>query len=82
MPRWPKSEDEPVICYVPYRGGFIVKINGKNAGKMIASRRDAKAAVAKLRGQVRPCLTCGRKIISEGPHHRLCAYCRARSWDY
>ena len=24
----------------------------------------------------RPCLRCGTLIESEGPHHRLCGYCR------
>jgi hypothetical protein len=27
----------------------------------------------------RPCLCCGIEIRSEGPHHRLCNDCRARS---
>lgn len=24
----------------------------------------------------RPCISCGRKMLSEGPHHRMCGLCR------
>ncbi|WP_425072550.1 hypothetical protein [Sagittula sp. S175] len=29
----------------------------------------------------RPCITCGTKILSDGPHHRMCNPCRTRSDD-
>ena len=29
----------------------------------------------------RPCITCGKPFLSEGPHHRMCAPCRAWASD-
>jgi transposase-like protein len=29
----------------------------------------------------RPCMTCTKPFVSEGPHNRLCGYCRQRASD-
>jgi hypothetical protein len=40
----------------------------------LAPRRLRRAGAAA--GRLRPCLCCGARFRSEGPHHRLCEVCR------
>ncbi len=30
---------------------------------------------------IRPCMSCGKPVKSEGPHHRMCNPCRNKSND-
>lgn len=53
--------------------GSIVK-RSSNEGRSLVERK----ALAKPQGKPRKCLCCPTTIMSEGPHHRLCANCRGR----
>lgn len=35
--------------------------------------------IRKERMRERPCITCGIKFMSEGPHNRMCDDCRAKA---
>ena len=72
-----------VVCH---RNAYWV---ADRAGKPVSDRYDRPQAAydrmqsltrqAKRAGRTeRPCICCGRAILSEGPHHRMCDYCRHR----
>ncbi|MBP0483972.1 hypothetical protein [Sagittula salina] len=68
-------------------GGYVVKdrATGKNIGEPHGSVAEAAAARRELRRRAasspRPCITCEKAFLSEGPHHRMCASCRTLSAD-
>lgn len=36
----------------------------------------------RLENKLKPCLRCGSDFISEGPHNRMCLYCRGAQSEY
>lgn len=46
--------------------------------KAHAAQRLAQLQKLAMRRE-RPCLTCRRQFLSEGPHHRMCGTCRRGS---
>ena len=58
---------------------------GERVSAELSSRYLAESALERIlkdrraaRHRIRPCLCCGQRFRSEGPHNRLCAHCRAR----
>jgi len=47
-----------------------------------AQERVLKDRRAAQRACVRPCMTCGQRFRSEGPHNRLCSGCNARAGGF
>lgn len=41
------------------------------------ARNALERLARQARMRVRPCLRCGQGFASEGPHNRLCRFCRA-----
>ncbi|MER2539325.1 MAG: hypothetical protein ABTQ26_08800 [Azonexus sp.] len=48
-------------------------------GRAQSSVRTRLAALEK--SKERPCMCCGKKFASEGPHNRLCTTCRNKSFS-
>jgi tRNA(Ile2) C34 agmatinyltransferase TiaS len=65
---------------------WFVTRNGQMVGSPTGSRLLAQTKADRLareaRVRVRPCLRCGTKFESEGPHNRMCNPCRGRSDDW
>ncbi len=63
--------------------GWIVCKNGQKVYGPVTMRSVAEDARDRLeraaRCKERACLTCGELFLSEGPHHRMCARCRAEA---
>ena len=57
-------------------GRYAVHVDGKRYGGFFDDEKKARELADDVRGRIRPCITCRREIISEGPHHRMCAKCR------
>jgi len=51
------------------------------AGSWVVPGDPAAVAMPPRRPKRRPCLRCGRPMLSDGPHHRLCTGCRAAAAD-
>lgn len=51
----------------------------KMIGTWKATEADAREAEAQIRAAMKPCLCCGKHILSQGPHHRMCGRCRSIS---
>jgi len=48
----------------------------------IGTKEEAEAIAREVRAAIRPCITCGKEIISEGPHNRMCQACRQSGGNY
>lgn len=65
----------------------VIDQSGERVSALLHSQTQAdticdyrnRLAAKRARQQVRPCITCGREIHSEGPHHRMCDPCRRRA---
>lgn len=51
-----------------------VKVFGPATIAQAEEKRDA--LVRKAKRKKRKCISCPEEIMSEGPHHRMCARCR------
>ena len=78
------------VEYIPGRGFVVVDPDGNRAANFYAQEAHAltardgaqKAWDAKHGRKARPCLCCGKTFGSEGNHNRLCAPCRAKSYEF
>ncbi|AZB54468.1 hypothetical protein EBL89_03690 [Cereibacter sphaeroides] len=74
------------MLHVDLRGcgaSWFAYVDGEQVGGPYHGMNTAATAARALEQKLkvrkeRPCLCCGRAIMSEGPHHRLCAACRAK----
>lgn len=56
-----------------HSGGVIGRSGRPRKGRKTSYIPSAKPATTE-----RPCLTCGKRFLSEGPHNRMCRDCRRR----
>ncbi|KHQ50315.1 hypothetical protein [Mameliella alba] len=61
-------------------GWYVVDASGDPVTGRYSFRAEAEIRLDKIRrraaSKVRPCLSCGTRFASEGPHNRLCTPCR------
>ena len=59
---------------------FVRKADGTRVSGLYRRRDQAETVLlSKAKEAARtkpPCLSCGTRIMSEGPHHRMCGKCR------
>ena len=66
---WTQIRDEAALM------GLLAK---SIDGGWTLPHKDTAVGLAKAPPKERACMTCGKKFISDGAHHRLCRYCRTR----
>ena len=85
-----RSKPKPGEFEIEYqrgRGWFVIAPDGTTDERSFANRNAALSARgwAKAKGaqasraSERPCMTCRKPFLSEGPHHRMCTGCRHNS---
>ena len=75
------------IEYQRGRGWFVVAPDGRLSDRSFGNRNAALAAKGHAarqasdlsKGVERPCITCRKDFLSQGPHHRMCSACRHNS---
>ena len=75
----------PEVRQVPGTRAFAVfrgeeQVSGMRYDRVSVELRCEELARAARRKR-RPCITCGKPFLSDGPHHRMCKGCRAWASD-